>query len=242
MSGEECNICGMKVSNMKVHMKLNHKKRKSITPEGFRFTGFSTSTSTPTSDSEMSHSAREEKCVPGKGKDHAAANTDSDRRMETKYSNRTEILDTQINQMINVEQLEQELKKEDYNDTNNPKILLDTEPNIINANIDVQNDPSSDLVPCNRPKHTELETEEDSNEFETITLELTLVNTENSFGDPFGQDMLDMVNRNVISEIVHSCCTFNAGAPAEHLDERDISFKRYKKRKIKSKKENDHYF
>ena len=53
--------------------------------------------------------------------------------------------------------------------------------------------------------------------------------------------MLDMVKRNVLSEIVNSCCTFNAGAPAEHLDERDILFKRYKKRKIKSKKENDHY-
>ena len=107
MSGEECNICGMKVSNMKVHMKLNHKKRKSITPEGFRFTGNSSSTSAPTtltnvtkyqktqatqykglniepkktekshigikfrslnsgtSDSEVRHSAREEKCLHG---------------------------------------------------------------------------------------------------------------------------------------------------------------------------------
>ena len=37
----------MKVLNMEVHMKLNHKKKKSAKTEGFRFTGFSSSTSAP---------------------------------------------------------------------------------------------------------------------------------------------------------------------------------------------------
>ena len=45
MSDKKCNLCGMKVLNIEVHMKLNHKKKKSAKTEGFRFTGFSSSTS-----------------------------------------------------------------------------------------------------------------------------------------------------------------------------------------------------
>ena len=47
MSGDKCNLCGMKVLNMEVHIKLNHKKRKSTKAEGFRFTGYGAVTSAP---------------------------------------------------------------------------------------------------------------------------------------------------------------------------------------------------
>ena len=47
MSGDKCSLCGMKVLNMEVHMKLNHKKRKSNKTEGFRFTGHGATTAAP---------------------------------------------------------------------------------------------------------------------------------------------------------------------------------------------------
>jgi hypothetical protein len=165
-------------------------------------------------------------------------------RIRTNHSNRTEIMEPQIKKLRHFEQLEPKLKKEDNDDMHDPNILLDAEPNIINANTAVQNNPSSVVVPINRPTHSELETEEDSKEFETITLELILVNTEESFGDPLGQDMLDTVNRNVLSEIVNCCSKFNARTPTEEDEqhERHKSFKTYRERKAKSNKENGNYF
>eukprot|EP00092_Neocalanus_flemingeri_P038554 GFUD01041982.1.p1 GENE.GFUD01041982.1~~GFUD01041982.1.p1 ORF type:complete len:503 (+),score=154.31 GFUD01041982.1:52-1560(+) len=48
MSGEKCDLCGMIVRNMGVHMKLNHKKKKTKKPEGFGFSGCNPITPTPT--------------------------------------------------------------------------------------------------------------------------------------------------------------------------------------------------
>ena len=44
MSERRCNLCDMKVLNMDVHMKLNHKKKKK---EGFRLSGFTSSNHCP---------------------------------------------------------------------------------------------------------------------------------------------------------------------------------------------------
>ena len=44
MSESRCNLCDMKVLNMDVHMKLNHKKKKR---EGFRLSGFTSSNQSP---------------------------------------------------------------------------------------------------------------------------------------------------------------------------------------------------
>jgi hypothetical protein len=221
----------MKVSNMEVHMKLNHKKRKSIKPEGFRFTGFSTLTSVPApmpNITKYQKTQAAQKVEPNESDYNDTGHkphflkpaiklyrlddvTDSDMRIKTNYSNRTAIMDTQIDKMRNFKQLEPELKMEDYNDMQDPNILSDTEP-----------------------KHTELETEEDSLEFETITLELTLVNTQESFGDPLGQDMLDTGNRNVLNEIVNCCSKLNAREDYDqHLDGRDILCKTNRKNALK---------